>query len=140
MVNCIGLEGNKARGLMTDIILKEEVYQIVGAALDVYWHLGRSFLEPVYHEAMEIELARRRISFQSQQLLTIFYKGQPLGTKYKPDMIIFDQIISEFKACDRLSGIDESQLLNYLKATNIRVGLLINFRSVAKLEWKPYVV
>jgi GxxExxY protein len=55
-------------------------------------------------------------------------------------MIIFDQIITEFKVCERLSGIEESQLLNYLKATHMRVGLLINFGSIAKLEWKRYVV
>jgi GxxExxY protein len=64
---------------MPELILKEEVYQIVGAALDVYWHLGRGFLEPVYHGAMEIELCRRSIPFQSQKRLTIFYKGQPLA-------------------------------------------------------------
>jgi GxxExxY protein len=125
---------------LPDVILKDEVYQIVGAALDVYWHLGRGFLEHVYHQAMEIELTRRDIPFRSHQRLTIFYKGQPLRKKYKPDMIIFDQIIAELKACDRLGGTDESQLLNYLKATKMRVGLLFNFGSVTKLEWKRYVV
>jgi len=125
---------------MPEIILKDEVYQIVGAALDVYWQLGRGFLELVYQEAMEIELTRRGIPFQSQQRLSIFYKGQPLKRKYKPDMIIFNQIIAEFKTCERLCGTDEAQLLNYLKATRMRVGMLINFGSAVKLEWKRYVI
>jgi len=125
---------------MPELILKDEVYQIVGAALDVYYHLGRGFLEPVYHQAMEIELTRRGIPFQSQQHLTIFYKGQPLRKKYRPDMIVFDQIIAEFKACEGLCGTDEAQLLNYLKATGMRVGVLFNFGSTARLQWKRYIV
>jgi GxxExxY protein len=125
---------------VADLILKNEVYQIIGAALDVYWHLGRGFLERVYHEAMEIELTRRQIPFRSPHKLTIFYKGQPLEKTYIADMLVFEQIIAEFKACDRLCGTDESQLLNYLKATGMRVGLLINFGSAVKLEWKRYVM
>jgi GxxExxY protein len=89
---------------------------------------------------MEIELTRRQIPFQSPHKLTIFYKGYPLEKKYIADMLVFEQIIAEFKACDRLCGTDESQLLNYLKGTGMRVGLLINFGSAVKLEWKRYVM
>jgi len=126
--------------VVADLILGDEVYQIVGAALEVYWQLGRGFLEPVYQEAMEIELTKRLIPFASQQRLTIQYKGQRLTKEYIADLILFDQIIVELKTCDRLGGRDEAQLLNYLKATGTRVGLLLNFRSVVKLEWKRYVV
>lgn len=98
-------------------MLADEVYQIVGAALEVYWQLGRGFLEPVYQEALEIELAIRRIPFESQKRIAIKYKGQPLTKKYIADLILFDQIIAELKTCDRLGGRDEAQLLNYLKAT-----------------------
>jgi GxxExxY protein len=125
---------------VADLILKDEVYQVIGAALDVYWHLGRGFLEPVYHEAMQIELARRQIPFQSPHALRLFYKGQRLEKTYIADMLVFEQIITEFKACDRLCGADEAQLLNYLKATGMRVGLLINFGSAVRLEWKRYVI
>jgi GxxExxY protein len=125
---------------MPELILKHEVYQIVGGALEVYWQLGRGFLEPVYQEAMEMELRRRCIPFESQKPLTIVYKGQALLKEYVADFILFGQIIAELKACERLSGREEAQLLNYLKATGMRVGLLFNFGSAIKLEWKRYVV
>jgi GxxExxY protein len=125
---------------VADLILKEEVYQIVGAAMDVYYQLGRGFLEPVYQEALEIELGRRGLPFEAQCRLTIHYKGQPLKKLYIADLICFDQIIAELKVCDRLTGIDEAQILNYLKATQKHVGLLFNFGSLGRLEWKRYVL
>ncbi|MEK6335778.1 MAG: GxxExxY protein [Acidobacteriota bacterium] len=125
---------------MAELILKEEVYQIMGAAMDVYWQLGRGFLEPIYQEALEIELGRRGIPFRQQEQLVIKYKGQVLKKQYVPDLILFGQIIAEVKVVDRLSGVEEAQLLNYLKATGMRVGLLINFGSRVRLEWKRYVI
>ena len=125
---------------MPELILKGEVYLIIGAALDVYYQLGRGFHEPIYQEAFEIELRRRGIPFKPQCEVKIYYKGQALTKHYVPDVICFDQIITELKVCDRLTGIEESQLLNYLKATQMHVGLLINFGSAVKLEWKRYVL
>jgi GxxExxY protein len=125
---------------MAELILKEEVYQIIGAAMDVYYQLGRGFLEPVYQEALEIELRRRGIPFEAQHELIIYYKGQPLEKRYVPDVVCFGQIVAELKVCDRLTGKEESQILNYLKATNNHVGLLINFGSRGTLEWKRYVL
>ena len=125
---------------MAELVLGEEVYQIVGAAIEVYWQLGRGFLEPVYQEALEVELSRRRIPFQSQERLLIRYKGQTLKKEYAPDLILFGQIIAELKVLDRLTGTEEAQLLNYLKATGMRVGLLLNFGSRVRLEWKRYVM
>ncbi|HYR75643.1 MAG TPA: GxxExxY protein [Pyrinomonadaceae bacterium] len=125
---------------MPELILKDEVYQIVGAAMEVYWQLGRGFLEPVYQEALEVELRRRDIPFEPQCRLTIHYKGEPLHKEYIADLICFDQIIAELKASDRLTGTDEGQILNYMKATSKRVGLLFNFGSAVKLEWKRYVI
>ena len=101
---------------MAELILKDEVYQIVGAALEVYWQLGRGFLEPVYQEALEMELRRRDIPFESQSRLTIQYKGEPLRKEYIADLMCFGQIIVELKACGRLTGADEAQILNYMKA------------------------
>ena len=125
---------------MAELLLKEEVYQIIGAAMDVYYQLGRGFLEPIYQEAFEIELTRRQIPYQSQCKINVYYKGQGLENFYRADVICFDQIIAELKVCDRLTGIEESQLLNYLKATQKHVGLLINFGSRGTLEWKRYVL
>lgn len=125
---------------MADLLLKDEVYQIVGAAMEVYYQLGCGFLEPIYQEAFEIELARRRIPFEPQCELTTYYKGQALSKIYRADFVCFNQIIAELKALDRLSGIDESQIINYLKVTRKHVGLLLNFGSRGKLEWKRYVL
>ena len=125
---------------MTELVLKEEVYQIVGAAMDVYYTLGSGFLEPVYQEALEIELARRNIPFEAQRWLRIEYKGQKFEKEYKADFICYGQIIIEIKACEGLTARDVGQLINYMKATQMHVGLLINFCSQAKLEWKRYVI
>jgi GxxExxY protein len=124
-------EAHETKGAsMTEIILREEVYQIIGAAMDVYYQLGGGFAEPVYQEALEIELARRKIPFTSQCKIHVYYKGQPLENFYKPDFLCFEQVVAEIKACDRSSGAEYSQIINYLKATRKRVGLLINFGSM----------
>ena len=125
---------------MTELVLKEEVYEVVGAAMEVYYQLGRGFLEPVYQEALQIELSRRSIPFEAQKELTICYKGYTLEKKYVPDFVCFGQIIAELKVCERLQGHEVAQLINYLKATNCRVGLLINFGSRIKLEWRRFVL
>lgn len=124
---------------MTELLLKEEVFAIIGAAIDVHRELGSGFLEPVYQEAMEIELTSRHIPFEAQKLLVIKYKGRALQKQYEADLVCYGQIIVELKALDRLSGREQAQILNYLKATGLRVGLLINFGSHARLEWKRFV-
>jgi GxxExxY protein len=122
-----------------NLILKDEVYAIVGAAIEVHRELGPGFLEAVYQEALELELTDRQLPFTAQPPLVINYKGRRLQQKYIADLICYDQIIVELKALDRLSGKEEAQLLNYLKATGLKVGMLINFGSVGKLEWKRFV-
>jgi GxxExxY protein len=122
-----------------ELILKDEVYAIVGAAMEVHSVLGSGFLEPVYQEAMEIESGARNLPFVSQKLLQIRYKARILKKEYLADLIFFDQIVVELKALDHLTGREEAQLLNYLKATGIKVGVLINFGSRPKLEWKRFV-
>lgn len=125
---------------MTELVLKEEVYEIVGAAFEVYYRLGRGFLEPVYQEAMQIELKHRRIPFEAKKEISIRYREFLLDKKYEPDLVCFNKVIVELKALDRLGPREEAQLLNYLRATSSRVGLLINFGSVPRLEWKRYVL
>ena len=122
-----------------ELILKDEVYAIVGAAIEVHRELGSGFLEAVYQEAIEIELAERAIPYDKQQTLRIQYKGRRLNKEYSADLICYDRIIVEIKALHRMTGNDESQILNYLKATGLTVGLLINFGSTGKLEWKRFV-
>lgn len=124
---------------MTELIYKEEVFAIVGAAMEVHTVLGSGFLEPVYQEALEIESRARKLPFESQKSLQIRYKEYVLKKEYIADLIYFDRIVVELKALDRLSGKEEAQLLNYLKATGMKVGVLINFGSHPKLEWKRLV-
>ncbi|MDE3058991.1 MAG: GxxExxY protein [Bacteroidota bacterium] len=124
---------------MEGIILKDEVYAIIGTAIEVHKELGSGFLEAVYQESLEIELRSRHIPFVPQKTLQITYKEQQLEKEYIADLVCYDAIIVELKALDRLSGKEEAQVLNYLKATGFRLGLLINFGSVGKLEWNRYV-
>lgn len=122
------------------VLFKSEVYEIVGAAIEVHKILGCGFLEGVYQEALEIELTQRNIPFDSQKRLKISYKNHILRQHYIADLICFDNIIVELKALNELSGRDISQILNYLKATGLRVGVLIDFGSRNRLEWKRYIV
>ncbi len=108
--------------------------------MDVYNHLGTGFLEPVYQEAMEIELTARNIPNNPQQDVQIMYKGKPLRKTYTPDLTCYGKIIVEIKAIERLTSREEAQLLNYLKATGLEVGLLINFGAERDLEWKRMVL
>lgn len=124
---------------MTELLLKEEVYAIIGAAIEVHKTLGRGFLEGVYQEAMEIESSLRNLPFEPRKKLKIRYKDRFLEKGYEADLVYYEQIIVELKAIDQLTGREEAQLLNYLKATGLRVGLLINFGSHGKLEWKRLV-
>ena len=125
---------------MKELIFKEEVYVIVGAAMEVYWQLGRGFLEPVYQEALGIEFQRRGIPFEAQREIAILYKGEPLKKRYVADFICYGQIVIELKALQGLCGRDVGQLLNYMKATRFNVGLLFNFGSPVRLEWHRYVI
>ncbi|MHC1594566.1 MAG: GxxExxY protein [Methanotrichaceae archaeon] len=113
-----------------ELILKDEVYQIVGAAMDVSNQLGCGFLEAVYQEALEIELAERLSAHVPQKRIAIFYKGRVLKKEYVADFLCHDRIVVEIKAIKAITGIEEAQLLNYLKATNIPLGLIVNFGTL----------
>ena len=122
-----------------ELLFKEEVYAIIGAAIEVHKELGPGFLEAVYHEAMEIELTSRNIPFESYKKLLIRFKEFQLKKEYEADFVCYDKIIVEIKALDVVAGKEEAQLLHYLKTTGFRIGLLINFGSVGTLEWKRYI-
>lgn len=124
---------------MPTLLLKDEVYAIIGAAIDVHRELGEGFLEPVYQEALEVELASRQIPFHAQMPLSICYKGRQLKKEYVADMVCYDKIIVELKCLDRLATREKSQILNYLKAADMHVGILINFGSSGRLEWQRFV-
>jgi GxxExxY protein len=123
---------------MTEFLFKKETYNIIGAAIEVHNELGSGFLEAVYQEAFEIELIKQNIPFEREKLLSIFYKNQKLKKEYFADFFCYEKVIVELKATSGLTGIDESQLLNYLTATKIKVGLLINF-GTPSLEHKRMI-
>jgi GxxExxY protein len=129
------------RGFTTkdDLLLKDEVYAIVGAAIEVHREFRNGYLEAVYQEAMEIELADRQIPFAAQAELRIRYKGRLLKKFYIADLVCYGQVLVELKVQEQLMARDEAQLLNYLRATGLRVGLLINFGDPSRLDWKRYV-
>lgn len=120
---------------MRDLLFRDEVYAIIGAAIEVHRELGHGFLEAVYHESFHYEMTTRGIPVVDQPELELWYKDKKLDKKYVPYLICFEEIVVEIKAIDRLGPIEEAQLLNYLRATGKRVGVLINFNSKAKLEW-----
>ena len=124
---------------MDDNLFKQEGYNLMGSAFEVYNEMGNGFLEEVYQECMERELLFHKIPFSSKFALTIFYKGKPLKKKYIPDLFVYNEIIIELKAVKQLNNEHQAQLLNYLKITKKRVGYLINFGSHEKLEWKRMV-
>ena len=109
------------------ILFKEECYQIQGAIFDVYREMGCGFLEVVYQECLERELAIREIPFTSQVELALRYKGEALRQTYKPDFICFGKIILELKAVKEIAPEHKAQVMNYLKASSMKLGLLVNF-------------
>lgn len=113
--------------LNNDFPLKNETYAIIGAAMEVHKELGCGFLENVYQEAFEHELKIQGIPYRREDKLEILYKDLTLTKHYYADFICFDAVIVELKALSELSSEHESQVLNYLKATKHKVGLLINF-------------
>jgi GxxExxY protein len=107
----------------------QRTYKIIGCAMEVHKELGCGFLEAVYQEALGKEFENQKVPFKSQPVVQIAYKGKPLDKTYQPDFVCFDEVIVEIKALTGLTGIEEAQLINYLKATGLKVGILINFGS-----------
>lgn len=120
---------------MSDIVFREEAYNIIGAALEVHKELGSGLLEPVYQEAFEIELKRNGIPYEREKVLEITYKGQKLSKYYVADFVCYNNIIVELKAIDELHPAHTAQVINYLKIANAELGILINF-GANSLQYK----
>ena len=112
----------------------------MGACFEVYKVMGCGFVEPVYQECLELELAAQQIPFRPQAELGILYKGRELKQKYVPDFICFDSVIIEIKAVSELCNAHRAQDHNYLNATGYRLGILINFGSFPKVEYERIIV
>ena len=121
-----------------EYLFKEECYDIIGAAMEVHNVLGSGFLEPVYQEALELEFDELEIPHDREAFIEIKYKGKVLDKKYIADFICYDEISVELKAVETLLPEHAAQVINYLKATDSRLGLLINF-GAAKLQYKRII-
>lgn len=121
----------------SDLYYSELTREIIGAAMEVHSTLGFGFLESVYEESLAIELGIRQISYERQKDIDIFYKGRK-AKQFICDLLVENKILVELKAIKKLTTMEEAQLLNYLKATKIKVGLLVNFGS-GSLQYKRMV-
>jgi GxxExxY protein len=132
----MGLEGSG----VPELLLKDEVYAIVGAAIEVFNELGAGFLESVYQEAMQWEMTDRGIPFQAQVPLRIKFKDRVLEKTFCADFVCYGAVLVELKAIDKTTKREESQVLNYLRATGLRVALIINFGDPGRLDWTRIVL
>jgi len=123
---------------MGTLLFEEETYKVIGACMTVHREMGSGFLESVYQEALENELEEQGISFERQKKIAIYYKGKTLKKYFMADFVCFDSIIVELKSTAFMHQTGESQLINYLKATNYKIGLLINFGE-SSLQWKRFI-
>jgi len=121
-----------------ELIYKEEVFQIVGCAIEVLNTLGHGLLEKPYENALVVEFGLRCVLFQQQPRYPVIYKAVKVG-EYIPDLIVFDKIVVDTKTIDRITNSEKGQILNYLKITGLKVGLILNFKH-AKLEWERLVL
>jgi GxxExxY protein len=121
------------------LIYKDESYAIIGACFAVYKDKGCGFLEPVYHECLEIEFESQRIPFLSKAAQTLQYRGRTLVQTYTPDFISYNKIIVEIKAVSTLVDEHRAQLLNYLSATRCELGLLVNFGHYPRMEYERLI-
>lgn len=125
---------------MSDFLYKTESYAIIGAAMEVYNELGPGFLEAIYHDALKIELESSGIPFESEKPLAVYYRGHQLPHTYVADLVCNNRILLELKATKEISAIHLAQVHNYLKATGLALGYVINFGHPEKLEWKRVVM
>jgi GxxExxY protein len=127
------------RKLEDDLIYKDECYQIIGSCMELHKRLGCGFKEAVYQEALEMEFVDNAINFEREKRLKIQYKGIFLKKEYSPDFVCFGKIVLELKAVKELSDIHQAQLFNYLKASKLRLGLLVNFGETS-LVFKRFII
>lgn len=120
------------------LLLKEEVFQVVGSAMEVLNEIGHGLHEKPYENALMVEFGIRKIPFTQQKNFDVLYKGHKVGL-FIPDLIAFDQVVMDAKVIDRITDVERGQMLNYLRITKLRVGVILNFKN-PKLEWERIVL
>ena len=124
---------------MSELLYKQECFQLVGLCMEIHRELGKGHDEVIYKDALVVELSRAGIPFSREQKYEVTYKGALLPHHYFADFVIWDKIIYEAKAVEKLSDSQVKQVLNYLAASKLRLGLLVNFGG-ASLEWKRIIL
>jgi GxxExxY protein len=125
-------------GSSSKLLLKDEVYQVVGCAMEVLNGIGRGLHEKIYENAQVVEFKLRGIAFDQQRRFPVSYKGVQVG-EFVPDLITHGAIVVDTKVIDRITDHERGQMMNYLRITKLRVGVLLNFKH-AKLEWERIVL
>jgi GxxExxY protein len=120
------------------LLLKEEVFQIVGAAIEVLNEIGHGLHEKPYENALVVEFGIRKIFFTQQPNYDVVYKGHKVGL-FIPDLIAFNSVVVDAKVIDRITDVERGKMLNYLRITKLRVGVILNFKN-PKLEWERIVL
>jgi GxxExxY protein len=116
------------------LLLKNEVFQVVGCAIEVLNTLGHGLLEKPYENALVVEFGLRKVPFRQQPSFDVVYKGQKIGV-FVPDLIAFDTVVVDTKVIDRITDHERGLMLNYLRITGLRVGVILNFKH-PKLQWE----
>ncbi|PWU12781.1 MAG: GxxExxY protein [Verrucomicrobia bacterium] len=124
---------------MRDLIYKEDAFRLVGLCMEIHKELGKGHDEVIYKDALVVELSRAAIPFSREKNYEVIYKGVILPHRYYADFVIWDKILFEAKAVEKLTDAHVKQVLNYLAASRLRLGLLINF-GADSLEWKRVVL
>ena len=120
------------------LLCRDEVYQVVGAAIEVLNGIGHGLHEKPYENALIIEFGLRQIQYKQQPSYDVFYKEQRVGL-FVPDIVVFEKVVVDTKVIDRITDFERGQMLNYLRITKLRVGVILNFKH-AKLDWERIVL
>src|SRR5437763_5408021 len=120
------------------LLLKDEVFQIVGCAIEILNTLGHGLIEKPYENALVVEFGLRKISFRQQPPFDVLYKEKKVGL-FVPDLIAFDTVVVDTKVIDRITDHERGLMLNYLRITKLRVGVILNFKHT-KLEWERIIL
>jgi len=121
-----------------ELLYKEEVFKITGCAMEALNELGHGLLEKPYENALVVEFGLQGIPVRQQPRYEVRYKGVVVGD-YVPDLIVYDRIVVDTKVIERIGDIELGQMMNYLKITGLRLGLILNFKH-ARLEWKRVIL
>ena len=133
-------EMDEIRRGMSEILYKEESYQLMGVCFEVYKENGSGFVEPIYHECLEIEFELQGVPAVHHPHLPLTYKGRPLKRSHQADFVVYGKILLEVKAAKALDDNHRAQVVNYLKATGLKLGILVNYGRIGGLEWERIVL